>query len=122
MNFNCIGRKRENDFFDCLGVLSIDESKNVFNTISKNSETLLQPKYEEFETNLLANTDKIKFNKEKSFSFQEKQMNRIGIENINQSRLNRLHQEKEQWENNFVTAKQTVPNLTCLLMINIVNE
>lgn len=83
---------------------------------------MLQTKYEEFETNLLGNTDKIKSNKEKSFLFQEKQMHRIGIENIKQSRLNRLHQEKELWENNFVTAKQIVPNLTCLLMINIVNE
>jgi len=113
---------QENDFFDCIGVLTADESKNIFNTISKKSETLLQTKYEEFETNLLGNTDKIKSNKEKSFSFQEKQMNRIGIENIKQSRLSRLYQEKEQWENTFVTAKQIVPSLTCLLMINIVNE
>ena len=113
---------QENDFFDCIGVLTVDESNQIFNTISKKSELLLQTKYEEFETNLFGNTDKIKSNKEKSFSFQEKQMHRIGIENIKQSRLNRLHQEKEQWENNFVTAKQIVPNLTCLLMINIVNE
>ena len=113
---------QENDFFDCIGVLTVDESREIFNTISKKSESLLQTKYEEFEINLLGNTDKIKLNKEKSFSFQEKQLNRIGIENIKQSRLNRLDMEKEQWENNFVTAKQIVPNLTCLLMINIVNE
>jgi len=113
---------QENNLFDCIGVLPLDESKNVFKTISTKTEVLLQAKYEEFETNLLGNTDKIKFNKEKSFSFQEKQMNRIGIENIKQSRLNRLHLEREQWENTFVSAKQIVPNLTCLLMLNIVNE
>ncbi|MBP6412565.1 MAG: DEAD/DEAH box helicase family protein [Bacteroidia bacterium] len=113
---------QESDFFDCIGVLTVQESREMFNTISKKSESLLQSKFEEFEINLLGNTDKIKYNKEKSFSFQEKQMNRIGIENIKQSRLNKLYQEKEQWENNFVTAKQIVPTLTCLLMINIVNE
>ena len=53
---------------------------------------------------------------------EEKQMNRIGIENIRQSRLKRLLQEKETWENTFSAAKQIVPNLSCLLMVTIVNE
>jgi superfamily II DNA or RNA helicase len=113
---------QENDFFDVIGVLPVDESKSLFNIIAKKSETLLQNKYEEFESKLLNNTDKIRSNKEKSFSFQEKQMNRIGIENIKQSRLNKLYLERELWENNFSTAKQVVPNLTCSLMISIVNE
>lgn len=113
---------QENDFFDCIGVLPADESKRVFSTISQKSESVLQLKYEEFETKLSSNTNKIKSDKEKAFAFQEKQMNRIGIENIRQSRLKRLLQEKETWENMFSTAKQIVPNLSCLLMVNIVNE
>lgn len=113
---------QENDFFDCIGVLPVDESKKVFTTISQKSESVLQLKYEEFEARLSANTDRIKSDKEKAFSFQEKQMNRIGIENIRQSRLKRLMQEKEVWANTFSTAKQIVPNLSCLLMINVVNE
>jgi hypothetical protein len=36
-------------------------------------------------------------------------MNRIGIENIKQSRLNRLHKEKEIWEDTFQSAVQIVP-------------
>lgn len=113
---------QENDFFDCIGVMPVDESKDVFNNVSVISESVLQPKYEEFESKLLANTAKIQSDKEKSFAFQEKQMKRIGIENIRQSRLKRLYQEKELWESTFKTDKQIVPSLKCLLVVNIVNE
>ncbi|HUZ60108.1 MAG TPA: helicase-related protein [Hanamia sp.] len=113
---------QENDFFDCLGVLPLDESKRLFNDISKKAEELLQVKFEEFEKSTFQNTDKIKSNKEKSFAFQEKQMNRIGIENIKQSRLNRLYKDKEIWDTTFVSAGQIVPSLSCMLIVNIVNE
>ena len=113
---------QENDYFDCIGVVPEEESKTTFVGISKKAEELMQQKYEEFESILLLNTNKIKANKEKSFEFQEKQMKRIGIENIKQSRLNRLYKEKEHWEETFQSAKQIVPSLSCLLMINIVNE
>jgi hypothetical protein len=105
-----------------LGVLSLNESKNIFKTISGKAEELLQVKYEEFEKLILQNTGKIKSNKENAYSFQEKQMNRIGIENIKQARLGRLYKEKEIWESTFGSASQIVPSLTCLLMVNIVNE
>lgn len=113
---------QENDYFDCIGVLSVEESKQTFTKISQKAEELLQAKYEEFENDILQNTDKIKANKEKSFVFQEKQMHRIGIENIRQSRLNRLYKDKENWEANFASAKQIVPSLSCLLMLSFVNE
>ncbi|HEY5593269.1 MAG TPA: helicase-related protein [Paludibacter sp.] len=113
---------QEHNFFDCLGVLSVEKSKESFSSISSKAEELLQVKFEEFEKIILQNTDKIKSNKEKSFAFQEKQMNRIGIENIRLSRLGRLDKEKENWEATFDSAKQIVPSLTCLLIVNIVNE
>ena len=49
-------------------------------------------------------------------------MNRIGIENIKQSRINRLYKEKEIWEDTFQSSVQIVPTLSCLLIIKIVNE
>lgn len=113
---------QENDYFDCIGVMSPDESKSTYANISAKAEELMQQKYEEFESSILQNTEKIKANKDKSFEFQEKQMHRIGIENIKQSRLNRLHKDKEQWEETFESARQIVPSLSCLLMVNIVNE
>ena len=113
---------QENDYFDCRGVMPVDESKQLFSAISKKTEDLLQVKYEEFEKSINNNIDKIRSNKEKSFAFQEMQMNRIGIENIRQSRLNRLHKDKEIWDTTFESAGQIVPSLSCLLMVNIVNE
>lgn len=113
---------QENDYFDCIGVMSPDESKSTYANISANAEELMQQKYEEFENSILQNTEKIRANKDKSFEFQEKQMHRIGIENIKQSRLNRLHKDKEQWEETFESSRQIVPSLSCLLMVNIVNE
>jgi SNF2 family DNA or RNA helicase len=113
---------QENDYFDCIGVLPVDESIIAFADISEKSEKLMQKKYEEFESSIMLNADKIKSNKEKSFVFQEKQMNRIGIENIKQSRLNRLHKEKEIWEDTFQSSVQIVPTLSCSLIVKIVNE
>ena len=113
---------QENDYFICTGALSLEESKKVFEDISEKSEELMQKKYEAFESSILLNADKIKANKEKSFVFQEKQMNRIGIENIKQSRLTRLHKEKELWEDTFQSSIQIVPALSCLLIVKIINE
>jgi superfamily II DNA or RNA helicase len=113
---------QENDYFDCIGVMPAADSKLTFAEISLKSEEFMQQKYDEFETSILLNTEKIKANKAKSFAFQEKQMKRIGIENIKQSRLTRLYNEKELWEDNFQSASQIVPSLSCLLIVNIVNE
>src|SRR5690606_38674579 len=100
---------QENDFLDCLGVLPADESKVLFKQISSQAEEILYTKFEDFEQSIILNTDTIKINKEKSFAFQEQQINRIGIENIRQARLNRLHKEKELWDSTYESAKQVVP-------------
>ncbi len=113
---------QENDYFDCLGVLTKEESHKVFVEISEKSENLMQKKYEDFEAIITTNAEKIKSNKEKSFLFQEKQINRIGIENIKQSRLTRIYNEKEIWKDTFQSSIQIVPNLSCLLIVKIINE
>lgn len=113
---------QEKDFFDCVGVMSLNESKDAFDSISTKSEELLVRKYKEFESSITLNTDKIKSNKEKSFIFQEKQMNRIGIENIKQSRLKRLQKERKVWEDTFLSSVQIVPTLTCLLIVKVIDE
>ena len=113
---------QESEYFNCIGTLTEKESKETYIKVSLKAEELLQVKYEEFEMALVNNTNKIQSNKEKSFSFQEMQMSRIGIDNIRTSRLNRLQKEKENWAATFDSAKQIVPVLSCLLMVNIVNE
>lgn len=113
---------QEKDYFSCIGALQVENSKDVFIDISAKAEQLMQRKFEEFESCIFENTDKIKSDKEKSFEFQGKQINRIGIENIKLSRLTRLHKEKEVWEETFQSAIQIVPSLSCLLIVKIINE
>lgn len=112
---------QDDNYLDCLGVLSAEESKAHFKNSTDKVEEILQVKYREMEEKIHANTGRIKLNKEKAFAFQEKQMQKIGIENIRQSRLKRLFKEKEQWMQNFEFSKQVVPDLTCLLIIKIIH-
>jgi SNF2 family DNA or RNA helicase len=112
---------QDNHYFDCVGAMSQEESKAHFESIASMAEASMLQKYEEFEAGIMQHTAQIRANKEKAHEFQEKQLNRIGIDNIKQARLNRLHREKEQWENNFESARQVVPALTCLLMVQIVD-
>ena len=112
---------QEEDVFDCAGVIPVAESKAKLADISEKVEGILFTKYSEIEAKINVNTARIKQNKEKAFAFREKQMNKIGIENIRQSRLQRLFKEKELWVQNFESSKQAVPNLVPLLIVKIIN-
>ena len=113
---------QDRGYFSCEDILAPEDSKPVYNQIFSKAEELLHQKYEAFEKTIRDNTEMIKSNKDRSFVFQEKQMNRIGIENIKRSRLNRLRKEKEHWNETFASSCQIVPSLSCLLMVSVVNE
>ena len=110
------------DSFNCLSAMNLEQSKILHNQTLEKAEQFLQPKYLEIEAKINANTANIKSNKEKGFNFQEKQIRRIGIENIRQSRLQRLTQEKDNWYVNFDSAKQVIPKLSCLLNLKVISE
>lgn len=112
---------QEDDYFECNGVFPGHESKACFSNIAGKVEGILLSRYSEIENKITANTARIKQNKEKAFAFREKQMQKIGIENIRQSRLQRLYKEKELWTQNFESSKQAVPNLIPLLIVKIIN-
>jgi len=102
-------------------MLSESESKLMFQRLSETAETMIGNKYHEIENAINNNTTRIFQNKVKAFEFQEKQLKRVGIENIRQSRLQRLSREKEQWLGSFDSEKQILPDLKCLLVISIQN-
>ncbi len=112
---------QEEDIFESAGTLPIAESKDCLAALSTKVEGILFTKYSEIEAKINTNTSRIRQNKEKAFVFREKQMQKIGIENIRQSRLNRLFKEKELWETNFDVSKQAVPNLIPLVIVKIIN-
>ncbi len=100
-------------------LMSKDESLEIFNSASEMAEVALQPKYLEIEESIESNTERIASNKEKAFSFLEKQIGKIGIDNIRDSRLQKLKAEQEVWRSNFSSAKQIIPDLSCLLILRI---
>jgi SNF2 family DNA or RNA helicase len=112
---------QEEGYFECIDVLNEESSRKAFNDLTIEAERILLPKFEEFERAITENTATIKANKLKSFDFQEKQMNRIGIENIRQYRLNRLQNDRITWAETYQSAIQIIPNLSCLLLVRIDN-
>ncbi|MFH0736767.1 MAG: helicase-related protein [bacterium] len=113
---------QDENYLEIIGVLKKEENKIVFTRLSQKAEELLQNRYIEIEQRINDNTNKIKANKQKAFDFREKQIKKIGIENIKKSRLNRLSKEKEEWLQNFDSSKQTVPVLNCLIICKVQNE
>lgn len=113
---------QEDDYFVSLDSLTPEDSKSAFNLMNGKAEELLQSRYNDMELKLSENAFKIKHNKEKAFEFQEKQLNKIGIENIRQARLAKLIKEKRQWLSDFASSSQVVPDLSCLVLVKVVNE
>ncbi|MZP55158.1 MAG: hypothetical protein GT600_06910, partial [Bacteroidales bacterium] len=90
------------------------------NTIK--AEEILGDRYRDMERTILQNTERIKQNKQNSYEFQMKQLNKIGIENIRESRIRKLEKEKYTWEKTHELQKEIIPELKCLLLMNIMNE
>lgn len=112
----------EGQSFDIAKTLDGITAKQIYDTTTATVEESLAVKYADIEAKILSNTEKTKGNKEKAFTFQKKQIERIGIANIKQARLDRLLSEMEDWRLNFTSAAQVIPKLTCLLMAEIVDE
>lgn len=101
--------------------MSSEESSSFFEFIHNKAEGLLSSKYSEMESKIMDNTDRIEQNKIRAFSFRERQLSKIGIENIRTSRLQKLEKDKESWLHDYDSARQIVPNLSCLLIVKIIN-
>jgi hypothetical protein len=101
--------------------MSSEESTSFFEFIHNKAEGLLSSKYSEMESKIMDHTDRIEQNKIRAFSFRERQLSKIGIENIRTSRLQKLEKDKESWLHDYDSAKQIVPNLSCLLIVKIIN-
>ena len=90
--------------------------------LTTKAEEALMPRYYELEQKILTDTETIKINKHNAFDFQERQINRIGIESIKRYRIQKLQNEKQNWILSFDTAARIVPNLQCLLALRICHE
>ncbi|MBP7508729.1 MAG: DEAD/DEAH box helicase [Prolixibacteraceae bacterium] len=98
------------------------EVKPIFDKQVEIVEGILNEKYYELETLLITNTNRIQQNKEKAFDFQLKQLNKIGIENIKQSRIQKLEKEKYKWIVSHELQKEIIPDLKCFLILKFADE
>jgi len=99
------------------GALLPPDVKPILEKQTEIAEGVLREKYQELESQILSNTQRIKQNREKAYDFQLKQLNKIGIENIRQSRIQRLEKEKYTWAKSHELQKEIIPDLKCLLII-----
>jgi hypothetical protein len=66
--------------------------------------------------------DKMKFKKENkinSYEYQKTRISKIGIENIKQSKLQRLEREHDKWLREFTSNQKIIPSIQQLLTIKI---
>lgn len=94
----------------------------VYSDLMQRAEEVLGDKYAEMERAISENTVRLRVNKEKAFDFQERQVDRIGIETIRKYRLQRLVNERHDWTANFDSAAQVIPRLTCRMILRVVHE
>ena len=75
--------------------------------------------YQNLRTSLQEKLNTIRDNKDKSFQFKSKRINKIGIDNIRISKLAKLEQEMKDWKSEFQLNQSIVPGLKHLLTLRI---
>jgi SNF2 family DNA or RNA helicase len=75
--------------------------------------------FQNLEADLAAKMKTKRENRINSYDFQKSRIHKIGIENIRQSRLQKLEREHNIWLKEFESGKKIIPGVKQLLMIRI---
>jgi hypothetical protein len=105
-----------------IRTFSPPDVKPILDKNTGKAEEILGDRYMEMERTILQSTERIKNNKQNSYEFQVKQLNKIGIENIRESRIQKLEKEKYNWEKSHELQKEIIPELKCLLIMKVLHE
>jgi len=95
------------------------EIEKVGIDISSTLEQYLQTAYENLAFALNEKMQKKLENKTRSFNFQLSRIQKIGIKNIRDSKINRLKSEHEKWIGDFKKNQKLIPELKHLISIRI---
>ena len=95
-----------------------NSSGEQFN-VEKELEGDLFTVFQNLEANVSEKMNKKKDNRLNSYNYQKARINKIGIENIRLSKLNRLEREHERWLKEFQQNQMVIPSLKQLLTIRI---
>ena len=99
----------------------IEKSINDFNNhnIEKELNDSLFIVFQNLEADVLSKMKVKQENRINSYTFQKTRNEKIGIENIRKSKLDRLNREHENWLKEFQTNQKIIPGIRQLLTIRI---
>jgi hypothetical protein len=75
--------------------------------------------FQNLEADVLSKMKAKKENRLNSYTFQKSRIEKIGIDNIRQSRLARLNIDHENWIKSFESNQKIIPGIKQLLTIRI---
>lgn len=75
--------------------------------------------FQNLEADVLAKMKAKKENRINAYTFQKIRINKIGIENIRQSKLQRLEKEHDSWMREFQSNQKIIPGIKQLLTVRI---
>ncbi len=87
--------------------------------IEKELENDLYTAFQNLEATVSGKMNKKKENRINSYNYQKSRIEKIGIKNIRQSKMNRLEKEHELWLKEFRLNQQVIPDLQQLLTVRI---
>ncbi len=95
------------------------DTEHSFSITEQQLEEYLFSTYKNLEIEVNSVLKTKKENKQKSYDFQRSRINKIGIENIRTSKLNKLDKEHREWLKEFNAGHRTLPHLKNLLSLRI---
>jgi superfamily II DNA or RNA helicase len=105
--------------FRLESVLEKEGLESFFSDYCSKAESYSESKFNDIEQRILKIIERIKINKDKSFDFQNRQLDKLGIENIRLARKKKLNTEMKSWNNTFEVRTEIIPSLNYLLIIRI---
>lgn len=103
------------------GKFSIDGSQGINEpeSFQKEMNQSLFLSFQNMEADVMIRMKAKKENRLNSYCFQKSRIERIGIDNIRQAKLQRLEKEHEAWIKEFESGSKIIPGIKQLLMIRI---
>jgi hypothetical protein len=114
-----LGKSIKNEVLEVVNNLEGQKAIDAYQMLSAKAETTMQSDFERLEGSMTAKLERIKLNKYKAIAFQKSQFNKLGIDNIRQSRLQKLEKETLAWERDFAAAYEIAADLSCLMLIRL---
>jgi SNF2 family DNA or RNA helicase len=110
-----------NRLIDESGKFKIERSQKISysGSIQNELNQALFLSFQNLEADLIAHMKSKKENRSNSYRFQKSRIEKIGINNIRQSKLQRLEIENTIWLKEFETGSKIIPGIKQLLMIRI---